>query len=72
MKQYGEEEIQFLVVAYNRLVTSSYQVDEDWIIYLLGEAYEYSILVKPFYKIPAIETISGNIEVFRIAQTKEN
>ncbi len=52
MKQYTEEAIQKLVEKYNTLIKPQYKITEDWIYYLLGNAYEYSHLVKPFYKIP--------------------
>ncbi len=68
MKQYTEEAIQKLVEKYNTLIKPQYKITEDWIYYLLTEAYDYEHLVKPFYKIPENETLSGHIEVFRVAQ----
>lgn len=67
MKQYTEEAIEKLVEKYNSIIKPQYKITDEWIIYLLGEAYEYNNLVKPFYKIPENETISGNVEVFRVA-----
>ncbi len=67
MKQYTEEAIQKLVEKYNTLTKPQYKITEDWIYHLLGNAYEYNHLVKPFYKIPENETLSGHIEVFRVA-----
>ncbi len=66
MKQYTEEAIQKLVEKYNALIKPQYKITDEWIYHLLGEAYEYSILVKNCFKIPKNETISGNEEVFRI------
>ncbi len=70
MEQYTDKDIDQLVIKYNTLVKPQFHINDDWIYYLLGEAYEYNILVKPFYKINKNETLSGNVEVFRVAQQK--
>ncbi len=67
MKQYTDDEINKLVEKYNRLIKFQYRITEGWIHYLLGIAYEYGYLVKPYYIIPENETLSGHIEVFRVA-----
>ncbi len=66
MKQYTDKAINNLVEKYNNLTKPQYKINDEWIYHLLGEAYEYSILVKNCFKIPKNETISGNEEVFRI------
>ncbi len=70
MKQYTDEAINNLVEKYNTLTKPQYKITEDWIYHLLGEAYEYSILVKNCFKIPKNETISGKEEVFRINENE--
>ncbi len=68
MEQYTDKDIDKLVIKYNALISPQFHITEDWIYHLLGEAYEYNILVKNCFKISKNETLSGNVEVFRIKE----
>ncbi len=68
MDKYTDKDIDKLVIKYNALVNPQFHINDDWIYHLLGMAYEYNILVKNYFKIPKNETISGNVEVFRIKE----
>ena len=68
MDKYTDKDIDKLVIKYNALVNPQFNINDDWIYHLLGIAYEYNILIKNCFKIPKNETLSGNVEVFRIKE----